>query len=153
MKRSASLAFALLGFVLGAVGQIRNLAPALFSDSTPRSLGFPMMVLGFVLFFLSTVVVAAIGYWAGSSVDLSREFAGFTLTAGVVGGLGFLVGGAAVLLAAPLSPADTSLAIVFGVGYNALTKAVSIGLLGLAGASVAHFRGVGASGAKSETER
>ena len=139
MKRSVPLAFVLLGVVLGAVAQVQSLAPALLRDSTPRSPGLFVLALGFALFVLSTVVVSWVGYRVGHGVDLPDEFAHFALAAGVAGGVGFLLGGAGALVVSPL-PADDTLVAVFGVVYTAVTRAVSIGLLGLAGASMAHFR-------------
>lgn len=140
MNRTVPTAFALLGLVLGAVGQLNNVAPALLRDSTPRSLGLGVALLGGVLFALSTVVVALVGYWTGKRIDLPDVFVRFAATAGVAGGLGSLVGGTSVLLAAPVPLAGVLPTVVFGVGYSAVTKGVSIGLYGLAGAAVAHFR-------------
>lgn len=140
MNRSVPGVFALLGLALGAVGQLNNAAPTLLRDSSPGTLGLSIVVLGGVLFLLSTVVVALVGYWAGQRVELPDQFARFAVTAGVAGGIGFLVGSAGVLLAAPVSLSGVRSTVVFGIGYNALVKGVSIGLYGLAGASIAHFR-------------
>ncbi|PSQ44921.1 hypothetical protein BRD15_12855 [Halobacteriales archaeon SW_6_65_15] len=139
MDRTVLVSFALLGGLLGAVGQLNNVAPALLRDSTPRSLGFGVFALGGVLFLLSTVVVALVGYRTGRRVDLADEFARFAATAGIAGGLGVLVGSAVVLAAAPVSMGYGVPGVVVGVSYNAVTKAVSIGLYALAGAAVAHF--------------
>lgn len=140
MDRTVPAAFALLGLVLGVVGQLNSIAPALLNDPTPESVGLGVALLGGVLFLLSTVVVALVGYWTGQQVDLPEEFARFTATAGAAGGLGFLVGGSAALLVAPVSLGGLLPAIAFGVSYGAVTKGVSIGLYGLAGAAVAHFQ-------------
>lgn len=140
MDRNVPVAFALLGLVLGAAGQLNSIAPAVLRDSTPRSPPVTVVLLGGVLFLLSTVVVAWVGYRTGRSVDLPNEFARFAATAGAAGGGGFLVGGAVVLAAAPVSMDGFLATVVLGLGYSALTKSVSIGLYGLSGAAVAHFR-------------
>ncbi|WP_135826019.1 hypothetical protein [Halorussus ruber] len=82
MDRIVPASFALLGLVLGAVGQIDSFAPALLTDSTPESVGLGVALLGGLLFLLSTVVVALVGYWTGQRVDLPAAFARFALTAG-----------------------------------------------------------------------
>ncbi|MFC4450412.1 hypothetical protein [Halorussus aquaticus] len=140
MDRTVPLAFALLGVVLGAVGQLNSLAPALLQGPRLATLGPGVALLGGVLFLLSTVVVAWVGYRTGRRVDLPAEFGRFATTAGAAGGLGFLVGGAATLLVAPVRLDGFLVTVIFGVGYGAVTKGVSIGLYGLAGAAVGHFR-------------
>jgi hypothetical protein len=140
VNRNVLAAFALLGLVLGSVGQLTNIAPALLHDSTPRSPNAAMFLLGGVLFLLSTVVVAAVGYRAEREVVLADEFVAFAVTAGVGGGAGYLLGNAATLALAPVPTDGFLLTIVFGSVYGALTKGVSMGLYGLAGAAVAHFR-------------
>ena len=140
MNRTVPLAFALLGVVLGAVGQLQAVAPALVPDPTPGSPSTVVILFGSVTFLLSTVGVALVGHWASGNVDLPAEFARFAATAGVAGGLGYLLGSAVVFAVAPISMDGFLAAVLFGLGYNAATKGVSIGLYGLAGAAIAHFR-------------
>lgn len=141
MNRAVALAFALLGVLAGVTNQLRNALPELLSYPSIRTLQFGFLVAGAVAFVVSTLAAVALGYWANRRVDLPDEYAPFGLVAGVAGGLGFLFGTAAVLATTfSGSVVNEPLYAAVNVSYNAVTKSISIGLFGLAGAAIAHFR-------------
>ena len=150
MDRAVPLAFALLGVLVGVISQVRGILPSLLSDPSIRSLQAAFLVFGTVFFGVSTLGAVALGYWTNRWVHLSDDYVRFGLVAGVASCLGFLLGTSAVLVTSSLAPVpdmpilDAPLYAAVNVGYNALTKSVSIGLLGLAGAAIAHFREVSA---------
>ncbi|UPW00177.1 hypothetical protein M0R88_16890 [Halorussus gelatinilyticus] len=141
MNRAVPAAFAVLGVLLGAVTRLASVAPALVPDPAPGPPSAVVFLFGTVTFLLSTVAVAGLGYWANRHVAMPEQFARFAVTVGVAGGVGFVVGGMAVLATVPISMDGIWATVVFGLGYNAVTKSVSVGLYALAGAAVAHFRG------------
>ncbi len=140
MNRTVTAAFAALGVLLGASVQLTTVAPALVPDPAPGPPSAVVFLFSTVSFLLSTVAVAGLGYWSNRHVALPDEFARFGATAGIAGGLGFAVGGLVVLATAPIAMEGFVGTLVFGLGYNAVTKSVSVGLYALAGAAVAHFR-------------
>ena len=143
MDRAIPLAFGLLGLLVGVVGRLQSMLPSLVPNPSPRSLLVPLFLLSAVVFAVSTLAVVALGYWANRRVSLPDDYARFGLLAGVAGGSGFLFGTVAVLVAVlSVSIADTPLFAVIRMGYNAVTKSISIGLLAIAGAAIAHFREV-----------
>ena len=143
MNRTVPAAFAALGVLLGGSVQLTTVAPALVPDPAPGPPSAVVFLFSTVSFLLSTVAVSGVGYWANRHVALPDEFARFAATAGVAGGVGFAVGGFVVLATAPIAMEGFVGTLVFGLGYNAVTKSVSVGLYALAGAAVAHFRSSG----------
>ena len=143
MDRAIPLAFGLLGVLAGVISRLQSMLPSLIPNSSVRSIHVPFLLFSSVVFVISTLAVAALGYWANRRVSLPDEYARFGLVAGVAGGFGFLLGTVAILVATlPMSVADAPLFAAISVSYSAATKGVSIGLFGLAGGAVAHFREV-----------
>ena len=141
MDRAIPFAFGLLGVLAGVISRLQSMLPSLIPNASVRSIQVPFLLFSSIVFAISTLAVAALGYWANRRVSLPDEYARFGLVAGVAGGFGFLLGTVAVLVATlPVSIADAPLLAVTSVSYSAVTKGVSIGLFGLAGAAVAHFR-------------
>ncbi|WP_132060492.1 hypothetical protein [Halorussus amylolyticus] len=141
MDPEVPVSFALLGILAGIAHQFRNALPELLSYPSTEMLQYAFLAFGAVGFAVSTLAAAALGYRANRWAKLPDEYARFGSVAGVASGVGFLLGvGAVLLVTSPAPVADSWLFSAVVVSYDAVTKAVSIGLVGLAGASVAHFR-------------
>lgn len=137
--RALVVVVAVLGTVTGLLAASRQFLPVILNRA-PTWLGLFFAATTLVSFLVSPVAAFAAGYWGGTRVDLPAAYGRFTLTLGVVGGVGTLVGFAVVV---PLVDPD-SVRELAGLGVmavqSALFRGVDFALTGLAGAAVAHFR-------------
>lgn len=114
----------------GTMGQT-----ALVYMYTAQAVGFGLGVLG----------VAALGYWAGRRLDVTREYRSLVGALAIGGFVGQLVGllGAFAVLGGISVPQSIALSdVLFGVvplAWNAVATGVQFGLIGLAGAALAEF--------------
>lgn len=94
-----------------------------------------------VAFVLTFLVVAALGYWAGTRLDITREYGSLLGSLAVGGGVGYLAGLVLVgVLVGDYWPAPTD--SLFGLGALlglAVATAIHFALVGLAGAALAEF--------------
>jgi len=138
--RPVTVAVAVLGLFAGGLAALGRFLP--FVLDRPRDqIAVAVTVVDGLVFLLSPVAIAVVGYGAGSRVDVGEAYGRLVAIFAGVGGAASLVGGAALTLGL----ADTiARASVLDLGLTFVVAPISIGvsfaLAGLAAAAVAQFR-------------
>ncbi|MCU4743603.1 hypothetical protein OB955_19510 [Halobacteria archaeon AArc-m2/3/4] len=104
---------------------------------TAVAYSYASQVLTFVLTF---VVVAALGYWAGTRLDVRREYGSLAGHLALGGGVGYM-GGLVVFILLVVgwsTPSDPILGLGLLLGM-AVATGIHFALVGLAGAALAEF--------------
>ncbi|MFC7046806.1 hypothetical protein ACFQH6_16615 [Halobacteriaceae archaeon GCM10025711] len=140
-NRPLALAGALLGLLAGALAATGQFLPVVL-DRHPSNLGFLVMGTNVVSLLVSPVALFGVGYWVGTDVDVTTEWASIALVVGLVGGAATLVGYLVVALLSVRPDAGREITmIVVTAGYTAIVRVFDFAITGLAGAAVAEFRG------------
>lgn len=131
------LSAALIALTLGVLDGIRQYLP-IFVDVDATTIGVWFFGFSVLEFLLVPVTLFALAYWAGTRIDVPRTYGSFAVQVGVVGMLLSFFGHVAVVLAA--GSGVNSFLLLPSLGLRALTRGTTFGIVGVAGAAVAHFR-------------
>jgi hypothetical protein len=135
--RRATVVVIVLGLLAGLLEGARLALPLAHDDGLP-SVGVIVGVTTMAGFVVSPLLVAATGYWVGGRVTLSDRYAGLVARFALAGASSVFVG---YLVALALPGEVTVWRFLPSAAVRSVVASAEVPLYGLAGATLAHFRG------------
>lgn len=145
MERKILAAFSVLGVIRGFSSNLAQLFPSLLANppTFPQTADIASIVLGLGLglglYTFWPLIIAGVGYWAGSRFPVETQPVRFSVIVGAFGGLAFLLTTLVLIQLDIALTADSLIVEASRTIVDSIRVTISIGLLGLAGATIARF--------------